>query len=390
LRFLLKARRPNRQLFKLPESHVMQHLNLSEALQKALQEMGFQEASPIQEQAIPYLLEGRDVIGQAQTGTGKTAAFAIPLIEQIQTADKRVQAIVLCPTRELALQVTGEIQKLAKYKRKLKAVSIYGGQPIERQMRALKLQPQIVIGTPGRTLDMIRRKALQLDAIQTFVLDEADEMLNMGFRHDIEQILKQTPDSRQTVFFSATMPKAILELTAKYQRDALHVKVAQHDQPLVKIEQCYFEVQKADKLGALIQLLDHHHVEKALVFCNTKHKVDAIAKKLKQVGYSAEGLHGGKTQSQRDRIMQGFRKGSTQLLVATDVAARGLDVNNVEAVFNFDLPKDSEFYVHRIGRTGRAGKSGQAFTFVENDEKKQLREIRQYPNVRLSRQELPA
>ena len=368
----------------------MQNLNLSEDLQKAIREMGFQEASPIQQQSIPYLLDGRDVIGQAQTGTGKTAAFAIPLIERIQQADKRVQAIVLCPTRELALQVTGEIQKLVKYKHNLKAVSIYGGQPIERQIRALKQQPQIIIGTPGRTLDMIRRGALQLNAIQTVVLDEADEMLNMGFRHDIEQILKQTPRARQTVFFSATMPPAILEMTAKYQHNALHVKVAQHDQPVVKIEQRYFEVQKTEKLNALTQLLGHHQVGRALVFCNTKHKVDAIAKKLKQAGYSAEGLHGGKTQSQRDRIMQGFRKGNTQLLVATDVAARGLDVSDVEAVFNFDLPKDSEFYVHRIGRTGRAGKSGQAFTFVEDGEKKQLREIRKYPNVRLSKQELPA
>ena len=374
----------------LTERILMQSLDLSEDMQAALRDMGFKDATPIQEQAIPYLLEGQDLIGQAQTGTGKTAAFAIPLIERIQQADKRVQAIVLCPTRELALQVADQIQKLAKHKRGLKVVSIYGGQPIERQMRALKLQPQIIIGTPGRTLDMIRRKALQLNAVQTLVLDEADEMLNMGFRHDIEQILKQTPSSRQTVFFSATMPKAILELTAQYQRNALHVKVAQHDQPLVKIEQCYFEVKKSEKLEALTQLLAHHQVERALVFCNAKYTVDALAKKLKLAGYSAEGIHGGKTQSQRDQIMKGFRKGGIQLLVATDVAARGLDVNNVEAVFNFDLPKDCEFYVHRIGRTGRAGKSGQAFTFVESGELKQLREIRRYPNVRLSKQELPA
>lgn len=368
----------------------MQHLNLSVEMHKAILEMGFKEASPIQEQTIPHLLEGRDIIGQAQTGTGKTAAFAIPVIERIQQADRRIQAIVLCPTRELALQVTVEIEKLARHKRNVMVVSIYGGQPIERQTRALKLQPQIVVGTPGRTLDLIRRGALQLNAVQTVVLDEADEMLNMGFRHDIEQILKQTPSSRQTVFFSATMPKAILDLTAKYQQNALHVKVAQHDQPLVKIEQGYFEVQKADKLSVLTQLLEHHQFGRALVFCNTKHKVDSITRKLKQMGYAAEGLHGGKTQSQRDRIMQGFRKGNTQLLVATDVAARGLDVHNVEAVFNFDFPKDIEFYVHRIGRTGRAGKSGHAFTFVESGELKQLREIRRYPNVLLSRQELPA
>jgi ATP-dependent RNA helicase DeaD len=368
----------------------MKHLNLSEELKKAIFEMGFKEASPIQEQTIPYLLESRDIIGQAQTGTGKTAAFAIPLIERVQLTDKQIQALVLCPTRELAIQVTGEFQKLAKYKRNLTIASIYGGQPIERQLRALKLQPQIVIGTPGRTLDLIRRGALRLHTVQSVVLDEADEMLNMGFRPDIEQILKYTPPTRQTVFFSATMPKAILELTAQYQKNSLHVKVAQHDQPLVKIEQCYFEVHKSNKILALTQLLEHHQFGRALVFCNSKYKVDALAKKLKQIGYSVEGLHGGKTQSQRDRIMQGFRKGNIQLLVATDVAARGLDINNVEAVFNFDLPKDSEFYVHRIGRTGRAGKSGQAFTFVEDCELKQLRKIRNYPNVNLSRQELPA
>lgn len=368
----------------------MNDLNLSEAILKAVREMGFKEASPIQSQTIPCLMEGRDIIGQAQTGTGKTAAFAIPVIERIQPDNRTIQALVLCPTRELALQVTGEFQKLAKHKHGLMTVSIYGGQPIERQIRLLRQRPQIVVGTPGRVKDLIHRGALKLNAIQTVVLDEADEMLNMGFRPDIEHILKQTPTERQTVFFSATMPKSILELTAQYQRDALHVKVAQQDQPLVKIEQCYFEVRKAEKMAALLQLLEHHRFGLALVFCNTKWKVDALVKKLKSAGYAADGLHGGKTQSQRDRIMQSFRKGGTQLLVATDVAARGLDVNNVEAVINFDLPKDSEFYVHRIGRTGRAGKSGRAFTFVEDGEFKQLREIRKYPNVNLSKRELPA
>lgn len=352
--------------------------------------MGFLEASPIQAQTIPHLLAGKDMIGQAQTGTGKTAAFAIPVIERIEADNRNVQALILCPTRELALQVTAEFQKLAKYKRGLKIVSIYGGQPIERQVRALRNFPQIVVGTPGRMLDLINRGAIYLKAVKTAVLDEADEMLNMGFRRDIEQILKQTPATRQTVFFSATMPPSILDLTAKYQRNAIHVKVAQHDQPLVTIDQCYFEVQKPEKISALLLLLKHHRFSLALVFCNTKWKVDALVKRLKTAGYAAEGLHGGKTQSQRDRIMQSFRNGSTTILVATDVAARGLDVNNVEAVFNFDLPKDTEFYVHRIGRTGRAGKTGQAFTFVENTEMGQLREIRRYPTVKLSKQELPA
>jgi ATP-dependent RNA helicase DeaD len=368
----------------------MKNLNLSEYLRQAVLDMGFHEASPIQAQAIPHLLEGKDLIGQAQTGTGKTGAFAIPVIERIQPGNRNIQALVLCPTRELALQVTQEFKKLAKYKQGLAIVTIYGGQKIERQVRSLSQFPQIVIGTPGRVLDLINRGSLHLNAVQTVVLDEADEMLNMGFRRDIEKIMKHTPTTRQTVFFSATMPAAILELTAKFQRNALHIKVAQHDQPLVMIEQCYFEVEKPEKITALIRLLKHHQFGLSLVFCNTKWKVDALVKRLRAVGYAAEGLHGGKTQSQRDRIMQSFRTGSTTILVATDVAARGLDVNNVEAVFNFDLPKDTEFYVHRIGRTGRAGKSGQAFTFVENTEMQQLREIRKYPTVKLSKQELPA
>ncbi len=368
----------------------MNNLNLSEYLCQAVRDMGFTEASPIQAQAIPLLMEGKDVIGQAQTGTGKTCAFAIPLIERIQPGNRHIQALVLCPTRELALQVTQEFKKLAKYKQAVMILPIYGGQSIERQVRALGQHPQIVVGTPGRVLDLINRGNLHLNTVQTVVLDEADEMLNMGFRRDIEKILKQTPTTRQTVFFSATMPPAILDLTAKYQRNAVQIKVAKHDQPVVEIDQTYFEVEKPVKIAALLSLLQHHQFGLALVFCNTKWKVDSLVKRLRAAGYAAEGLHGGKTQSQRDRIMQSFRKGSTTLLVATDVAARGLDVNNVEAVFNFDLPKDTEFYVHRIGRTGRAGKSGQAFTFVEQTEMQQLREIRKYPTVNLKKQELPA
>jgi ATP-dependent RNA helicase DeaD len=368
----------------------MHKLNLSPEMRKSLEAMGLTEAYPIQAKAIPHLLEGRDLIGQAETGTGKTLAFAIPLIEGIEADQRHVQALVLCPTRELALQVTGEFQKLAQYKSNLKVVALYGGQPIERQLRQLQKKPQIIIGTPGRVQDMIQRNALNLQNTRMVVLDEADEMLNMGFRPPIEKILKQTPTDRQTIFFSATLPESILDLMRTYQHDALHVKVASQDQSLVKIEQCYFEVHKTEKMDALVQLLQYHQFGLTLIFCNTKWKVDALVKRLKKAGYAVDGLHGGKTQSQRDRIMQSFRKGETPLLIATDVAARGLDVNNVEAVFNFDLPKDTEFYIHRIGRTGRAGKSGHAFSFVEEGDKPQLRDIRKYPNVRLLKKELPA
>ena len=328
------------------------------------------------------------MIGQAQTGTGKTAAFAIPIIERLQIQDRYLQALVLCPTRELALQVAGEFQKLAKYKRNLLIVPVYGGQPIERQIKSLKNRPQVVIGTPGRVMDLMRRGFLHLNKIQTFVLDEADEMLNMGFREDIESILKQAPKVRQTVFFSATMPQSILDLTAKYQRDAQHIKVAQYNQPVPQIEQLYIEVHKKRKRAALMHLLEQNQFKLSLIFCNTKIQVDSLVQNLKEEGYSADGLHGGMPQSKRDKVIQRFRKGKTKLLIATDVAARGLDVHNIEAVFNYDLPREAEFYIHRIGRTGRAGKSGQAFTLVDQSEFHQLRKIRRYPNVNLSKREI--
>lgn len=364
---------------------------LSEPLRRAIQGLGFEQPSPIQAQAIAPLLSGSDLIGQARTGTGKTAAFAIPLLERVDTQNQNVQTLVLCPTRELALQVTEEFRKLAVHMKDVYILSIYGGQPIERQNRLLRRKPQIVVGTPGRVKDMIGRGMLKLNRTKTVVLDEADEMLNMGFRPDIERILKHMPSrERQTVFFSATMPKAITELARKFQHNAQHIRVAKHDQPVPDIEQIGFNVHRKGKFAALRHLLDEHNIGLALVFCNTKWQVDALVKLLKKSGYKADGLHGGKTQSQRDRVMQGFRKGKTQLLVATDVAARGLDINNVEAVFNFDLPKDTEFYIHRIGRTGRAGNAGRAFTFIQQNEFSQLRQIRKYPNVNLSMQELPA
>ncbi len=364
-------------------------LPLSEDMQQAVRDMGFEEATAIQAQAIPLLMEGRDLIGQAQTGTGKTAAFAIPVIERIAPENRKIQAIVICPTRELALQVTAEFQKLGKYRRDLMTLAVYGGQPIMRQVKALSRRPQIVVGTPGRILDLICRGVLRLDAIRTVVLDEADEMLNMGFRKDIEKILQETPAQRQTVLFSATMSQPILELTARYQRKALHVKVARCEQPIAEIEQVYFELHRKSKKAALIQLLEHHRIGRSLVFCNTKWQVDALVKSLRQDGYDVDGLHGGMPQPKRDKIMQRFRRGGTQVLVATDVAARGLDVDNIEAVFNYDVPRESEFYIHRIGRTGRAGKSGRAFTFVESREFQQFKTIRNYSNARMSREELP-
>jgi ATP-dependent RNA helicase DeaD len=364
--------------------------SLSAPIQKAIQEMGFEHASPIQAETIPSLLEGFDVIGQAQTGTGKTAAFAIPVIERIDVQNRSVQALVLCPTRELALQVTEEFRKLGKYKAGLLPMSVYGGQPIERQMKQLRRSPNIVVGTPGRVMDLMRRKALNLNHIQMAVLDEADEMLNRGFLDDIHCILSDTPSQgRQTILFSATMPQAILDLTAQFQQNARHIKIEQQAQSLALVEQSYLEMPRRAKSDALIKLLDHHQFKLSLVFCNTKWQVDELVTRLQNAGFASDGLHGGMRQSKRDQIMTNFRRGKTTVLIATDVAARGIDVKNIEAVFNYDLPKEVEFYIHRIGRTGRAGQTGKAFTFVEKSDYTQLRKIRNCPQVRLNKQELP-
>jgi ATP-dependent RNA helicase DeaD len=363
-------------------------LPLSNAIQRAITEMGFEFASPIQEQAIPKMLTGVDIIGQAQTGTGKTAAFAIPVLERVDPKNRAVQAIILCPTRELALQVTEQFRKLGKYQSGVLSMAVYGGQPIHLQMKFLRRNPQIIIGTPGRVLDLIRREALRLERVNMAVLDEADEMLNMGFRKDIETILSHMPDTnRQTVLFSATMPKAILDLTAKYQTKAVHIKIAQSDQPVAQVEQRYVEIHRKAKSDALIQLLNHHKFKLSLVFCNTKWQVEALAKRMQSEGYASDYLHGGMPQAKRDKIMQRFRTGNTAVLIATDVAARGIDVNNIEAVFNYDLPKEAEFYIHRIGRTGRAGKSGNAFTFVDKSDYSLLKKLRTCPNVNMTRED---
>ncbi len=364
-------------------------LNLSKEIQKAITDMGFEEASPIQSEAIPHLLEGKDVIGQAQTGTGKTVAFGIPALEKIDPKINKLQVLILCPTRELSIQVAEEIIKLSKYMKGVFVLPIYGGQSIDRQFQGLRRGPQIVIGTPGRVIDHLERKTLQLDNVKMFVLDEADEMLNMGFVEDIEHILETVPEDRQTVFFSATMPKQILGLTKKYQNNPEYVKVVHQELTVPNIEQLYFEVKDNNKLEALSRLIDVYNIKLGLVFCNTKRKVDELVEMLQARGYSADSIHGDMRQAQREQVMKRFKGGNIELLVATDVAARGIDVENIEAVFNYDIPYDEEAYVHRIGRTGRAGKNGRAFSFVSGRELYKIKEIQKYAKTKITLQRTP-
>ncbi|MED9933781.1 MAG: DEAD/DEAH box helicase [Catenibacillus sp.] len=352
--------------------------------------MGFEEATPIQAKAIPVVLSGVDVIGQAQTGTGKTAAFGIPMLERIDPKDKHLQAIVLCPTRELAIQVADEIRKLAKFMHSIKVLPIYGGQDIVKQIRSLKSGVQIMIGTPGRVMDHMRRKTVKFNQVKMVVLDEADEMLNMGFREDIETILEKVPEERQTVLFSATMPKPIMEIAGKYQKDAQTVKVVRKELTVQNIEQYYFEVSPKSKEEVLSRLIDIYNPNLSIIFCNTKRQVDELVSALKGRGYFAEGLHGDMKQQQRDRVMNSFRNGRTDILVATDVAARGIDVDNVDIVFNYDLPQDEEYYVHRIGRTGRAGKNGLAFSFVVGREVYKLKDIMRYCKTKVTMRKVPS
>ena len=366
-------------------------LPLSPEVQRAIADMGFEEASPIQTQAIPVVLEGRDIIGQAQTGTGKTAAFGIPTIEQIDPTDRSVQALILCPTRELAIQVSGEIQKLAKYKTGISVVPIYGGQPYDRQLRALKQGVQIVIGTPGRVMDHIQRGTLVLDKVRKIILDEADEMLDMGFREDIEFVLERIPEDRQTIFFSATMSKPIMEMTKRYQTDPVIVKVVHQELTVTNIDQVYFEVRSSAKQDVLSRLIDMYNLKSAIIFCNTKRMVDDLVSGLQARGYFADALHGDLNQNQRSNVMGKFRNGTLEILVATDVAARGLDVENVEAVINYDLPQDEESYVHRVGRTGRAGKSGKAFSFVGNrTDGYKIKDIMRFTKAKIVLQQVPS
>lgn len=350
-------------------------LNLSQELLDAVDELGYREMTEIQQQSIPILLEGADVVGLSNTGTGKTAAFGIPAVESITEADRRRTAVlILCPTRELAMQAAEEMRKFAKFKSCVRICAVYGGASMEKQIHELKRGANIVIGTPGRVLDHIRRRTLKLDSLRCIILDEADEMLNMGFREDIEAVLAESPEDRQTVLFSATMPKEIMAITEKYQNDPVQVKIKSAQKTVELIQQFYFEVAMGRKTDALKLLLAAYAPSSAMIFCNTKAMVDQLTEELVKCGFRAVGLHGDMKQSQRTQVMNGFKNKASEILVATDVAARGIDVNDVDAVFNYDLPQDNEYYIHRIGRTGRAGKKGAAYTIISG--RRQLFELR--------------
>ncbi|AMJ40661.1 DEAD/DEAH box helicase [Anaerotignum propionicum] len=366
-----------------------QDLDLSPEICKAVLDMGFEEATPIQSMAISVVKEGRDVIGQSQTGTGKTAAFGIPCLERVNPDDRRLQALILCPTRELAIQVSEEFRKLLKYKENIRVLPIYGGQPIDRQIAALKKGAHVVIGTPGRVMDHMRRRTLKMETVQMMVLDEADEMLDMGFREDIEMILTKIPEDHQTLLFSATLSPEILDITRRFLKDPEFIKVVRKELTVPNIEQAYFDVKEKTKLDALTRIIDVYDPRLAMVFCNTKKRVDDVVELLQGRGYFAEGLHGDLKQPQRDKVMQKFRNGTIEILVATDVAARGIDVDDIDVVFNYDVPQDEEYYVHRIGRTGRAGKSGKAFTFCVGKEIYKLRDIMRYTKTKIAQQKLP-
>lgn len=364
--------------------------DINNNIKKAIKDMGFEEPTPIQKLTIPEALKGKDLIGQAQTGTGKTVAFSIPILEKIFIKDKSPQAIIICPTRELSIQVANEIAKLGSNIKKLKILPVYGGQPIGRQIRVLNKGVHIVIGTPGRILDHIERGTLNLIGVETVVLDEADEMLDMGFRDDIEQILRYIPKQRQTLLFSATIPQEIKRIAKFYQRNPEHLKVSAKQMTVPEITEYFYNVKEKYKLDDLTRLIDVYDISLGLVFCNTKKRVDYVVRHLKNRGYSVDGIHGDMKQKIRDKVMNKFRRGDIEILVATDVAARGIDVANVQAVFNYDVPQNPEYYVHRIGRTARAGNIGYAFTLVDRKEQRMLDNIRKTTKSKIKKQKIPS
>ncbi len=365
-----------------------EEMNLEPMILKAVKRMGFEEATPIQEQTIPLALEGRDMIGRAQTGTGKTAAYGIPLIDKSTARSRRIQGLVITPTRELAIQVSEELNRIGQDKH-IWALPVYGGQEMERQIRALRKGPQIIVATPGRLMDHMRRRSIGFPDLKVLVLDEADEMLNMGFKEDIEAILQEIPRERQTLLFSATMPPHIMNLAREFMNEPQTVHINPKEMTVAMIEQQYVELSESQKLNVLCRLLDIQEPALGIVFARTKRRVDEIAGALSSRNYMAEGLHGDHSQNTRDAIMQKFKAGQIEILVATDVAARGLDINGVSHVYNFDIPQDSESYVHRIGRTGRAGGAGLATSFVTSREIGHLKYIEHMIKHQIKRIPIP-
>lgn len=367
-------------------------LSISADIIRAVEEMGYEEATPIQASAIPAIMEGNDVLGLSNTGTGKTAAFGIPAIELITEYCKNPKVLIICPTRELVEQVATELRKFSKYKEGVKIAPVYGGQPIDRQIQLLKRGCSIVVGTPGRIMDHLRRKTLRLHECDMVILDEADEMLNMGFKEDIEEILKSLPSEKhpQTILFSATMPAAILKITKEFQDNPVKVEIKSSQRTIDTVDQMYYEVPRGKKVNALRVLLNHYDPELCMIFCNTKKMVDELADELNGHGIKAIGLHGDMKQSLRDRVMGQFRGGKYPILIATDVAARGIDVDNIELVVNFDLPQDNEYYIHRVGRTGRAGKKGKAITLISGKKQRfDLKDLIHYTKTNIAKRLLP-
>ncbi len=357
-------------------------LGLSDSLLKAIKRSGYEEATPIQEQTIPMVLEGKDVIGQAQTGTGKTAAFGLPIIENVDTENPNIQAIIISPTRELAIQTQEELYRLGKDKH-VRVQVVYGGADIRRQIKSLKQHPQILVGTPGRLRDHINRHTVKLDHIKTLVLDEADEMLNMGFLEDIESIIKETPDDRQTLLFSATMPPEIKRIGVQFMSDPETVRIKAKELTTDLVDQYYVRARDYEKFDIMTRLIDVQDPDLTIVFGRTKRRVDELSKGLIARGYNAAGIHGDLTQDKRSKIMWKFKNNELDILVATDVAARGLDISGVTHVYNYDIPSDPDSYVHRIGRTGRAGHHGVSLTFVTPNEMDYLHEIEKLTRVRM-------
>lgn len=367
-------------------------LNISSEIIRAIEEMGYEEATPIQTSAIPAIMEGHDVLGLSNTGTGKTAAFGIPAIELINEYCKNPKVLIICPTRELVEQVATELRKFSKYKEGIKITPVYGGQPIDRQIQLLKRGCSIVVGTPGRIMDHLRRHTLRLTECDMVILDEADEMLNMGFKEDIEEILKSLPEEKhpQTILFSATMPAAILKITKEFQSEPVKVEIKSSQRTIDTVDQMYYEVPRGKKTNALRVLLNHYDPELCMIFCNTKRMVDELCDELNGHDIKAIGLHGDMKQSLRDRVMAQFREGKYPILIATDVAARGIDVDNIELVVNFDLPQDNEYYIHRVGRTGRAGKKGKAITLISGKKQRyDLKDLMRYTKTNIGKRLLP-